>query len=464
MLVAGDVILDRYVHGVTERVSPEAPVPVVRVSGTEERPGGAANVALNIRSLGLAVQLAGITGADDAAATLERQLAAAGVHCHFVPEPALTTVTKVRVISQHQQLLRLDHESTYTRGADLERVFLSLLAQCACVVLSDYAKGTLACAQSMIAAARAAGIPVLVDPKGADFHRYRGATLVTPNQREFEAVVGPCPDDATLEARGRALCADLDLAAVLVTRGERGMLLVEPAGAGAVHLPARALEVFDVTGAGDTVIGVTAAALASGYPLRRAVEFANVAAGRVVEKLGTAAVTLDELNAALAGGDGAAHRIVARDAAAELLRHARARGERVVMTNGCFDILHAGHVEYLDQARRLGDRLLIAVNADASVTRLKGAGRPVNPLPARMRVLAALGCVDWVTSFEEDTPAALVGELAPDVLVKGGDYTVAAVAGADIVLGRGGRVEILPFVPGHSTSAVMAAIKGRVAK
>lgn len=460
VLVAGDVILDRYVHGVTERISPEAPVPVVRVSGTEERPGGAANVALNIRSLGVAVQLTGITGVDDAAASLERLLGQAGVQCRFIAEPAVSTITKIRVISQHQQLLRLDHESAYTSGMELQRRFCALLPGSNCVVMSDYAKGSLLHVQSMIAAAIAAGVPVLVDPKGADFSRYRGATVLTPNQREFEAVVGPCHDEGMLEERGRSLCAELGLAAVLVTRGERGMTLIEPGEAGVLHLPAHAHEVFDVTGAGDTVIGVTAAALASGYPMRHAVEFANIAAGRVVEKLGTAAVELDELNAALAARAGATHRIVPRGELGSVVRRARERGERVVMTNGCFDLLHPGHVEYLEQARRLGDRLLVAVNGDASVTRLKGAGRPVNPLHARMRILSALACVDWVTSFDDDTPAGLVQEIAPDVLVKGGDYSVAQVAGADAVLARGGRVEILPFVPGHSTTALFAAING----
>lgn len=461
VLVAGDLILDRYVHGVSERISPEAPVPVVRVSGTEERPGGAANVALNIRSLGVGTQLAGIVGADDAAAGLENLLEQAGVQCCFLVEAGVPTITKVRIISQHQQLLRLDHEQPYSLGEQLAARFAEILPGCACVVLSDYAKGTLEQVRSMITSARLHGIPVLVDPKGTDFSRYRGATLLTPNLREFEAVVGRCRDQGEMERRGRALCEDLELQALLVTRGEHGMTLVEAAAPGSVHLPARTHEVFDVTGAGDTVIGVTAAAMASGYPAHQAVLFANVAAGLVVEKLGTASVDLLELNSALIPPPLSAHGIVERGNLPGLVSQARARGERIVMTNGCFDILHPGHVEYLEQARQLGDRLLVAINADASVTRLKGRDRPLNPLASRLRMLAALACVDWVTSFDEDTPAALVAEVVPDVLVKGGDYSAGEIAGADSVRAAGGRVEILPFVEGHSTTALLAAIVSR---
>lgn len=464
VLVVGDVILDRYVHGVSERISPEAPVPVIRVTGSEERPGGAANVALNIRSLGVGVQLVGITGADGAAATLEQLLVAAGIQCHFITQPQLPTITKVRVISQHQQLLRLDYESEYSRTDELVARYGQLIPGVACVVVSDYAKGSLDRVQDLIRKASDAGTAVLVDPKGADFSRYRGATLLTPNQREFEAVVGKCRDDAELESRGRAVCRDLDLKSLLVTRGERGMTFIDMERNAAVHLAAQAHEVFDVTGAGDTVIGVTAAGLASGYSLLHAVEFSNMAAGKVVEKLGTAVVSLAELNAAIAPVAPAAHTVLEPGLVAGVAQAARERGERVVMTNGCFDLLHPGHVEYLEQARRLGDRLLVAVNSDASVSRLKGAGRPINPLASRMRMLSALACVDWVTSFSDDTPADLVAQVRPDVLVKGGDYRIDQVAGAESVLHCGGRVEILPFVDGYSTSAVLTAITARNAK
>jgi len=458
VLVVGDVILDRYVYGVSERISPEAPVPVVKVTATEERPGGAANVAMNVKSLGVDVQLLGITGMDAAAATLEQQLAGAGIRCDFVAQSGLPTITKVRVISQHQQLLRLDYESEHLHSGLLLSRFLQLLPGSACVVLSDYAKGSLDGVQDLIGQATVAGVAVLVDPKGTDFSRYRGATLLTPNQREFEAVVGKCRDEGELEARGRALCRDLRLQALLITRGERGMTLIEGGQGATLHLRARSHEVFDVTGAGDTVIGVTAAGLASGYGLAQAVEFANAAAGIVVEKLGTAAISLAELNRALASTIPAARRVLEADQVAGIVQAARDVGERIVMTNGCFDLLHPGHVEYLEQARRLGDRLLVAVNSDASAARLKGQGRPINPLASRMRMLAALACVDWVTSFDADTPAELVARLRPDVLVKGGDYRIEQVAGAQTVQGYGGKVEVLPFLPGHSTTNMVAAI------
>jgi D-beta-D-heptose 7-phosphate kinase/D-beta-D-heptose 1-phosphate adenosyltransferase len=464
VIVVGDIMLDRYVYGVTERISPEAPVPVIRVTGSEERPGGAANVARNIRSLGPAVQLVGITGADDAEVTLKRMLAGEGIECFFESLADLSTITKVRVMSQHQQLLRLDYELPHSRGTACASAVKGLLPGAACIVLSDYAKGALANAAEIIAAATAAGIVTLVDPKGADFSRYHGASLLTPNQREFEAVVGACGDDRELETRGLKLAKEIGLRALLITRGDRGMTLIETEPGGCLHVRAHSHEVYDVTGAGDTVIGVMAAGLASGYTMAQAVGFANVAAGMVVEKLGTASVSLDELNAELVPRTGAAGRIIEPDAIAGVLGAARAGGERIVMTNGCFDLLHPGHVAYLERARRFGNRLLVAVNTDASVRRLKGPGRPVNPLAARMHVLAALACVDWVTWFSEDTPASLVERVRPEVLVKGGDYTEEQVAGAGTVRGYGGRVEILPYFSGHSTSAIMAAITGGASK
>ena len=458
VLVVGDVILDRYVYGVSERISPEAPVPVVKISATEERPGGAANVALNVKSLGVGVQLLSITGIDAAAATLEQQLASAGIQCQFVTQTGLPTIIKVRVISQHQQLLRMDYESEFAPSAELLSRYAQLLPGAACVVMSDYAKGSLGAVQNLISQAAAAGVAVLVDPKGIDFKRYRGATLLTPNQREFEAVAGKCRDDGELESRGRTMCRELDLKALLITRGEHGMTLIEAGAGAALHLHARTHEVFDITGAGDTVIGVTAAGLASGYELAHAVEFANAAAGIVVEKLGTAAISLAELNRELIPVTPAARRMLEPDRVAGIVQAAREQGERIVMTNGCFDLLHPGHVEYLEQARQLGDRLLVAVNSDASATRLKGADRPINPLASRMRLLAALACVDWVTSFDEDTPAELVARVRPDVLVKGGDYCIDQVVGAATVQGYGGRVEVLPFLAGHSTSTMVATI------
>lgn len=462
ILVAGDVMLDRYWFGPTLRISPEAPVPVVRVETSDERPGGAANVAVNLATLGVTTTLLGATGADEAGERLAALLAARGVGCRFTKAQNLRTITKLRVLSRNQQLLRLDVEEppAAEAGAGVRDLYAEALPGHDVVVLSDYAKGALAHAPALIEAARRAGIPVLVDPKGTAFARYRGATALTPNLSEFEAVVGHCTDDAMLVERGATLRAALDLEFLLVTRSERGMTLIPRAGQ-ALHLPAEAREVYDVTGAGDTVIAVLAAGLAAGAPPADAAAVANLAAGLVVRKLGVAHVTRAELQRALhqrgIGGRG----VLTREQAREVVREARSKGERIVMTNGCFDILHAGHVAYLEEAKQLGERLLVAVNDDASVRRLKGDGRPVNTLEDRMAVLTGLAAVDWVVPFSEDTPADLIAELLPDVLVKGGDYRPEEIAGAPAVLANGGDVRVLSFRHGRSTSAIIDAIRRR---
>ncbi|MCC7414284.1 MAG: bifunctional D-glycero-beta-D-manno-heptose-7-phosphate kinase/D-glycero-beta-D-manno-heptose 1-phosphate adenylyltransferase HldE [Gammaproteobacteria bacterium] len=456
VVVVGDVILDRYWFGSTSRISPEAPVPVVHVDQRADRPGGAANVALNAVALGARVMLVGLVGADEAGATVRRLLEDAGVRCALLDSGEAGTVVKLRVLSQHQQLIRLDFEkpahAAVTSG--LRERFETVLADADVVILSDYAKGTLLAVQELIALARAAGKRVVVDPKGTDFARYRGATLVTPNQKELEAVVGACPDLPTLASRGEALREALGLEALLVTRGEHGMSLIardEPV----LHLDAQAREVFDVTGAGDTVCAVMATALAAGHDLRHATALANAAAGVVVGKLGTATVSAAELEQALRA-DAPAHAGVVDEAGLiEQVASARRRGHSIVMTNGCFDLLHAGHVACLESARKLGDRLVVAVNDDASVTALKGAGRPLVPLAQRMQVLAALAVVDWVVAFTEATPARLIARVLPDVLVKGGDYHGDDVAGGDVVRAHGGRVVVLDYVEGCSTSAII---------
>jgi D-beta-D-heptose 7-phosphate kinase/D-beta-D-heptose 1-phosphate adenosyltransferase len=462
VLVAGDVMLDRYWLGPASRISPEAPVPVIRVEQSEDRPGGAANVAVNLASIGVAATLLGATGADEAGERLEELLGARGVRCRFARAQGLRTTTKLRVLSRNQQLIRLDVEEPPQRetATAFAELFVRELAGQQAIVHSDYAKGALAQAPALIAHARGAHLPVFVDPKGTDFERYRGATALTPNLGEFEAVVGRCDGDDTLVTRAEALRQRLDLEFLLITRSERGMTLVQR-GHPPLHLPAEAREVYDVTGAGDTVIAVLAAGIAAGADAARAAAVANLAAGLVVRKLGVASVTRAELQLALhqrgVGGRG----ILTRDQAREFVREAQSRGERVVMTNGCFDILHAGHVGYLEEAKQLGDRLLVAVNDDASVRRLKGASRPVNTLDDRMAVLTGLAAVDWVVPFGEDTPESLVGELLPDVLAKGGDYRVEDIAGAASVRAHGGEVRVLAFRPGHSTSAIIDAVRRR---
>ena len=465
--VVGDVMLDRYWHGPTSRISPEAPVPVVRVDDSEDRPGGAANVALNIAALNAQVTLSGLIGCDDNAAILDDLLARAGITTRFQRSPEIPTITKLRVMSRNQQLIRLDFESSLeavNTDAMMDQVSDALI-DTDLMILSDYGKGTLAQVQALIEAGRRAGKRVLIDPKGSDFHRYRGASIITPNLSEFETVVGCCHSEEILTSRGEALRAELELEALLITRSERGMTLIRE-GHPPLHLPTRAQEVFDVTGAGDTVIGVLGLALAAGQSLPDAMAMANLAAGLVVAKPGTATVSVAEIEAALSADHGVAagHGVIGVDTLTAAVRAAQVGGERIVMTNGCFDLLHAGHVSYLEQARAQGDRLIVAVNDDASVTRLKGEGRPITPLEHRMAVLAGLRAVDWVVAFGEDTPAELIGTVLPDVLVKGGDYRIEEIAGGEAVMANGGEVRVLGFEEGLSTTGTISAIVSRSAR
>lgn len=460
ILVVGDVMLDRYWQGATERISPEAPVPVVHVQNVKECPGGAANVTLNLRALGCEVTLLALVGNDLAALTLEQQLSAQGVNCRFTRLADVPTIAKLRVVSHGQQLIRADFEHAFSAQA-AEALFddyYSALAEVDAVILSDYGKGTLQHVTQLIAAARKANIPVFVDPKSKDFSIYAGATVVTPNLKEFQAVVGPCHDEQEIEARGLALMQSHHFAALLVTRGEHGMSLLQ-AGKPALHLPAHAEEVFDVTGAGDTVIAVFAAVHAAKQDLATAADLANTAAGIVVKKLGAATASLAELRRASRKLRGFESGILTEEALLEVVTDAKMHGERIVMTNGCFDILHAGHITYLENAKALGDRLIVAVNTDASVAKLKGSTRPVNSLAARMKVLAALRAVDWVVAFDEETPERLISHILPDLLVKGGDYKPEDIAGGKQVIANGGEVKVLDFEAGFSTSAIIEKVR-----
>ncbi len=455
-------MLDRYWHGSTSRISPEAPVPVVHVKEDESRPGGAGNVALNIASLGAKASLMGLTGEDEAAELLQQQLKSQGVLCLFEKLADSPTVTKLRIMSRHQQLIRLDFEEGFVQ-AESERLlhlFHAEVEQARVVILSDYGKGTLTRIEPFIRLCKQMNKPVLIDPKGSDFSRYRDATLITPNFSEFEAVVGKCGSVQQIVEKGLNLIDDLNLQAILVTRGEHGMTLlqhqVDP-----IHLPTHAREVFDVTGAGDTVISLMATGLAAKLPMSEAMQLANMGAGVVVGKLGTATVTPDELLQAMYGQRAEKHGVCEIEQMQRLMQTAQDNGEKIVMTNGCFDILHPGHVRYLQQARTLGDRLVVLVNSDASVSRLKGPERPINDLQHRMEMLAALECVDWVLPFEQDTPKETIDVLLPDILVKGGDYSdITEIAGHESVLENGGEVKILSFIEGHSTTSIIKTIRG----
>jgi D-beta-D-heptose 7-phosphate kinase/D-beta-D-heptose 1-phosphate adenosyltransferase len=459
-LVAGDLMLDRYWLGSASRISPEAPVPVVRITQSQTRAGGAANVAVNLASLGARTALAGVIGRDADGGALRQLLGEQGIELDLVESDGCPTITKLRVLSRNQQLIRLDTEDHFSTvdAEALAGLFAGSVQGASVCVLSDYAKGSLGRAAQLVQSARNHGVPVLVDPKGTDFSRYRGATALTPNLAEFEAVAGAVTSDEELLARGRRLRGELALDALVVTLGERGMVVIGD-GAQAVFLPARAREVFDVTGAGDTVIATLAAGLGAGMTLADAAGLANVAAGLVVRRIGAASVTPSELQLELHEHGQGGRGLLQREEARRVAREARVRGERVVMTNGCFDILHAGHVAYLEEAKARGDRLLVAVNDDDSVRRLKGAGRPINPLADRMAVLAGLAAVDWVVPFPEDTPEGLIGEILPDVLVKGGDYRPEDIAGGAIVQANGGRVEVLQFREGRSTTRILESIR-----
>jgi len=463
VLVVGDVMLDQYWSGDTGRISPEAPVPVVRVKQIQARAGGAANVAMNAKALGAGVVgMVGIIGQDEAGDQLDEILAAAGIVTHWVRDASLPTVRKLRIVSRQQQLIRLDFEESPANHLS-EKLLLCVaqaLAHYDLLVISDYAKGALTWVAEMIDMAKKMNKVVLVDPKGNDFYRYRGATLIKPNLSEFCAIVGKVSTDEDIARLGQTLMQELQLSALLVTRSEAGMTLLQQ-GHEPVHIPTKAQEVFDVTGAGDTAMATLAVAYASGMTLPASVRLANEASGLVVRKLGTSIVTQLEL-------EQATHPVAHVGSIAQTwqslqlwVKQAQLMGERVVMTNGCFDILHPGHIRYLREAKALGDRLVVAVNSDASVKQLKGDSRPINGLAERMEMLVALESVDWVVEFSEATPEALICAVKPDILVKGGDYTPDQIAGANCVWEAGGEVMVLNFWQGHSTTKIIERLQAQ---
>lgn len=457
VLVIGDIMLDRYWYGAASRISPEAPVPVVAMhhGKIHHSLGGAANVAANLAALGSQVTLLGLVGDDEPARRLEHMLAEQGIQYSLEKVDSHPTITKLRIVSHHQQLMRLDFEECYSADAlqALLPTFKEKLRNIDVVILSDYGKGTLSHPELFIAAAREMGTPVLVDPKRNDFSAYHGATLITPNQKEFEAVVGSCKSEQEMMDKGQAMLEKHALNSLLITRGEHGMLLLQR-DKPPFSLQAHAREVFDVTGAGDTVVSMLAAAMAVKAPLEEAAILANVAASIVISKLGTATVSPYELEQTLPKIAGRFPTYTESEVL-EQCRNARTRGKKIVMTNGCFDILHAGHVVYLNRAKQLGDYLIVAVNSDETVRKLKGPNRPIHSLEARMQVLASLSSVDFVLSFSEDTPLRLLELIRPEVLVKGGDYEIAGVVGGDFVKAYGGEVVVLPSDFDYSTTRIV---------
>ena len=474
VLVLGDLMLDCWIYGQVERISPEAPIPVLRIEPEKRRwsLGAACNVAENVAALGAKAILIGVTGEDaarDQIALLARDIGgeARRLVPYLIAEPGRSTTVKTRYIANGQQLLRADQETIAPLAASTEdavlEIFRSHLAEADIVILSDYAKGVLSdrVLQGAIAAAEASGIPVAADPKHADFSRYRGVTVLKPNRHEIRRATGiDCHDDDTTEAAGRHALAAASAKAIVVTRGEHGLSVVTADGP-ALHLPTQARQVFDVSGAGDTVIAALAVALASGAPLADAARLANVAAGIVVAKPGTATVSRDELAEALHVDDLLAtdRKVMVLDQALGRIAEWRGRGLKIGFTNGCFDLIHPGHVALLSRARATCDRLVIGLNTDSSIKRLKGPDRPITGEGARATVMASMGAVDLVVPFAEDTPIKLIEAIRPDVLIKGADYTIDQVVGAEFVQAHGGRVVLVPLQQGQSTTRTIARIK-----
>jgi D-beta-D-heptose 7-phosphate kinase/D-beta-D-heptose 1-phosphate adenosyltransferase len=466
VLVVGDIMLDRYFWGKVRRISPEAPVPVVKMQRTSVTLGGAGNVAANLAGLGCTVSVVGLCGQDERAESLRELLTQKRVNQCLIEDASRPTITKTRIMAHKQQVLRLDEEDTRAPSTEIEQQIkdhvIEELSRCQVLILSDYGKGMFASkalSRDLIDLARRFKRPVLVDPKGADWERYRQATCITPNTAELETVVGKGleEDEALLIGSAQEVCVRFGLERLLVTRGAQGMCLVGP-GDRITLIPAQAREVYDVSGAGDTVIATLAAALAAGASFEQAARTANTAAGIVVGKLGTQPILNSELSTALRYDDGrhyfpySAAKMAAMDGALAKVQEWRAAGEKVVFTNGCFDLLHPGHISLLYQSRALGDRLIVGLNTDASVRRLKGPQRPILSEHDRAAMLGALACVDLVVHFDQDTPLDLIAVLKPDILVKGSDYKPEEVVGKNVVEAYGGCVKLVDLVQGYSTT------------
>lgn len=466
VLVVGDIMLDHFITGDIDRISPEAPVPILRITGETTMLGGAGNVVSNIIALGAKAHVVGCIGDDDAGKNITRRLDEnPQITSHLFVNNDIETTTKSRYLSANQQILRTDRESSSFYTPQAQQAILettsSALSHCDIVIVSDYGKGVLCngLARKVIAMANEQNIPVIVDPKGTDYSIYAGATLVTPNRRELSAATGSSTQtNEEIISVSKQLMRSHNIGGVLATRSADGMTLVEPDSV--IHLRAEAQEVYDVSGAGDTVIAAMATALAAGLDRGQALALANVAAGIAVSKVGTATVYASDVTAALFHQDisGAEIKITTPKQALERIERWKRHGHSVGFTNGCFDLLHPGHISLLKQSRKACDRLIVGLNSDSSVKRLKGDSRPIQTEMSRATVLASLETVDLVVIFDENTPLALITELLPDVLVKGADYTIDTVVGADVVQRNGGRIVLAKLVDGQSTTGTLSRI------
>ena len=460
VLVIGDVMIDSYIEGETERISPEAPVPIVKVTKEIFKAGGAANVAVNLSKIEAQVGIISIIGKDKEGSILKKILKENRIENHFIESDQETTIKKLRIVSSSQQLIRLDFEKKISRSFDNELVkkFESVIKNYNVIVFSDYAKGVLKNIKSLIKIAKENNKITLIDPKKSDFSDYSGADIITPNKSEFEAVCGKTKNSKDFASKANKLLKNFNINGLLVTLGSEGISLFEKKKP-PFFQSTIAREVYDVTGAGDTVIAIMAACLSINIPLKDSVKLANIAAGIVVGKFGTSYITKKEL-------DEFHHKIIANNKILhsfedlkEKIQQLKKENKKIVMTNGCFDILHAGHIDYLNKARMMGDSLLVAINTDSSVKKLKGSSRPINNLSNRISLLNALESVDMIIPFEESTPISLIKIVMPDFLVKGADYKVNEVVGADYVKKNGGEVVLVDLVEGLSTTKTIKKIK-----
>lgn len=462
ILVVGDVMIDRYIAGETSRISPEAPVPIVRAEFEDCRPGGAANVAANLSALGAATRLLTVCGDDASGNDLANLMADHRVELIAIPDLGQRTTQKIRLISDGQQIARIDYDGAVSEAAraELAQCFEESLEGVSAVVFSDYDKGTLADLPEFLGLCRRRGIRAFVDPKTADAARYKDAFLLKPNKREFHALFGACSDESIVEQAQIAL-SSLNLEYLVVTRGAKGIVVVSRGGE-LVQQPTEALEVFDVTGAGDTIMAALVMGFVEGLPIDIAVDRANVAASIAISRPGTHVVSHRDLEERMRQRNKPKTKVVSLQQLISRTAAQRGSGSRLVFTNGCFDILHAGHVRLLSYAKQHGDILVVGLNSDQSVRRLKGEQRPIHCLADRADLLSEMASVDYVVAFEEDTPLKLIENLLPDVLVKGGDYTVETIVGADLVRQNGGTVVIAPTLAGRSTTAIIEMLSNEV--
>ncbi len=457
--VVGDVMLDKYIFGQVNRISPEAPVPVLSIQDNDNRVGGAANVAMNIAKMGNKVSLFGIIGDDDEGNLINKLLSENNIDNQLFISNDYKTTTKTRFIALNQQLMRGDVDINITGSSDIKykNYLINKVKDYDLVVLSDYNKGFLLNPQELINQIKRFNVPILIDPKGADFLKYKGATILTPNFKEFTAVVGECKSEGEILDKGLKLKNKLELDYLLITRSQDGMTLIINEGEN-IRLSTESKEVYDVTGAGDTVIATIASCLTLNLSIEKAIKIANKAAAITIARQGTSSISKIEFEN-LINEEQFKNKLMLDQTSLEILmKEYRARGQKIVMTNGCFDILHPGHINYLIKAKALGDCLIVAINSDEAVKRLKGANRPINNLSYRATMLNALESVDGVISFSEDTPEKLYGEFTPDILVKGGDYSINNIVGSSSVLSFGGQVKVIDYLEGFSTTNIIERI------